>query len=97
MGTRADFYIGRGEKAEWLGSVAWDGYPTGILPELLKSESENDYRTNLKEFFKERALYHAKALESVQSLTILTQSAHLSLGLERLIDKEIIKERYNNK
>ena len=26
MGTRADFYIGRGEKAEWLGSIAWDGY-----------------------------------------------------------------------
>lgn len=26
MGTRADFYIGRGQDAEWLGSVAWDGY-----------------------------------------------------------------------
>lgn len=25
MGTRADFYIGGGESAEWLGSVAWDG------------------------------------------------------------------------
>lgn len=25
MGTRADFYIGRGQDAEWLGSVAWDG------------------------------------------------------------------------
>lgn len=32
MGTRADFYVGRGEQAEWLGSVAWDGYPDGILP-----------------------------------------------------------------
>jgi hypothetical protein len=30
MGTRADFYIGRGDKAEWLGSIAWDGYPAGI-------------------------------------------------------------------
>lgn len=30
MGTRADFYIGRGEAAEWLGSIAWDGYPSGI-------------------------------------------------------------------
>ena len=29
MGTRADFYIGRGEKAEWLGSIAYDGYPDG--------------------------------------------------------------------
>jgi len=26
MGTRADFYIGTGKKAEWIGSVAWDGY-----------------------------------------------------------------------
>lgn len=30
MGTRADFYIGRGETAEWLGSTAWDGYPDGF-------------------------------------------------------------------
>ena len=30
MGTRADFYVGRGESAEWLGSVAWDGNPRGI-------------------------------------------------------------------
>jgi len=54
MGTRADFYVGRGEKAEWLGSIAWDGYPGGIDPKLLKSESEEDYRNNLKEFFAER-------------------------------------------
>lgn len=26
MGTRADFYIGRGPDAEWLGSVGFDGY-----------------------------------------------------------------------
>jgi hypothetical protein len=30
MGTRADFYIGRGKDAEWLGSTAWDGNPSGI-------------------------------------------------------------------
>ena len=29
MGTRADFYIGRGKSAEWIGSIAWDGYPDG--------------------------------------------------------------------
>lgn len=35
MGTRADFYIGRGENAEWLGSIAWDGdpWPTPSNPE----------------------------------------------------------------
>lgn len=31
MGTRADFYVGRGENAEWLGSVGWDGYPSGVF------------------------------------------------------------------
>jgi hypothetical protein len=30
MGTRADFYVGRGKKAKWVGSIAWDGYPDGI-------------------------------------------------------------------
>jgi len=32
MGTRADFYVGRGKTAEWLGSIAWDGYPAGLWP-----------------------------------------------------------------
>jgi hypothetical protein len=31
MGTRADFYVGRGAQAEWLGSIAWDGYPDGVF------------------------------------------------------------------
>jgi hypothetical protein len=26
MGTRADFYVGTGPEAEWLGSIAFDGY-----------------------------------------------------------------------
>lgn len=42
MGTRADFYLGRGKDAEWLGSVAWDGYPDGIFdeaPELFSSDA----------------------------------------------------------
>ena len=26
MGTRADFYVGRGRHARWIGSVAYDGY-----------------------------------------------------------------------
>ena len=57
MGTRADFYIGRGVKAEWIGSICWDGYPEGnpcglkgadgdeelfrVGVETLLSESEN--------------------------------------------------------
>jgi len=26
MGTRADFYVGTGKDAKWLGSIAFDGY-----------------------------------------------------------------------
>jgi hypothetical protein len=33
MGTRADFYVGRGSDAEWLGSIAFDGYPYGVFDE----------------------------------------------------------------
>jgi hypothetical protein len=45
MGTRADFYIGRGKDAEWLGSVAWDGYPHGFdRPGLMDATTEADYR-----------------------------------------------------
>lgn len=44
MGTRADFYVGRGEDAEWLGSIAWDGYPEGIDQAVLEATKEPRYR-----------------------------------------------------
>jgi hypothetical protein len=45
MGTRADFYVGRGEGAEWLGSVAWDGYPEGFdTAGLLTASTEAEFR-----------------------------------------------------
>lgn len=44
MGTRADFYVGRGERAEWIGSIAWDGYPSGIPSKVLCAASEDSYR-----------------------------------------------------
>lgn len=47
MGTRADFYIGRGVDAQWLGSIAWDGYPTGIVSEF---DSELFNATTPEEF-----------------------------------------------
>jgi hypothetical protein len=34
MGTRADFYIGKGKEAEWLGSIAFDGYPEKNAPPM---------------------------------------------------------------
>ncbi|MNK70392.1 hypothetical protein D3C87_898100 [compost metagenome] len=45
MGSRADFYVGRGDKAEWLGSVAWDGYPDGFDRDgLLNAATEQQFR-----------------------------------------------------
>lgn len=46
MGTRADFYIGRGAHAEWLGSIAWDGYPDGLTRTgVLTAETKETFRT----------------------------------------------------
>ncbi len=46
MGTRAAFFIGDFRdtaKREWLGCVAWDGYPDG-LPEVCAAKSEQEFR-----------------------------------------------------
>ncbi len=50
MGTRADFYVGRGKGMKYLGSIAWDGYPSGVSTELLMSRTEADFKRNLKGF-----------------------------------------------
>ena len=44
MGTRADFYVGRGKDAEWIGSIAWDGYPEGIDTSVLAAQDEQRFR-----------------------------------------------------
>lgn len=54
MGTRADFYIGRGEKAEWIGSIGFDGYPTAIDSKLLKAKTEDAFKKSLKSFASKR-------------------------------------------
>lgn len=38
MGTRADFYVGRGETAEWIGSISWDGYRTAVAAFLAERD-----------------------------------------------------------
>jgi hypothetical protein len=50
MGTRADFYIGRGADAEWIGSTAWDGYPDGFekLFEIKTVEAFRSYFTSMR-------------------------------------------------
>lgn len=61
MGTRADFYVGRGPEAEWLGSIAWDGYPDGVFladeaPEYLPIDVANEdaWRLAVAEFLAQR-------------------------------------------
>lgn len=51
MGTRADFYLGRGKAAEWLGSVAFDGYPDNILDgtHLGSAATPEEFRAALSE------------------------------------------------
>jgi len=43
MGTRADFYVGRGPAAEWVGSVAYDGDPDNY-PAIMALTTEETYR-----------------------------------------------------
>lgn len=54
MGTRADFYVGRDEKAEWLGSIGRDGYRDGIPDSILEAKSEAEYRAAVSDFFSAR-------------------------------------------
>jgi hypothetical protein len=51
MGTRADFYIGRGPQAQWVGSIAWDGDPSGIDDGVLQATTEQEYAEALQAFF----------------------------------------------
>ncbi|TQK10201.1 hypothetical protein [Herbaspirillum sp. SJZ107] len=54
MGTRADFYVGKGKNAEWLGSIGWDGYPDGITEAVRSATDEASYRAAVSSFFAAR-------------------------------------------
>lgn len=55
MGTRADFYVGRGVEAEWIGSIAWDGYPGGLKDTgIVKATTEAQWRELVAEMLKAR-------------------------------------------
>jgi len=54
MGTRADYYVGRGPKAEYLGSTAWDGYPEGIPDEIKTASGESQFKHAVDAFLKTR-------------------------------------------
>jgi hypothetical protein len=64
MGTRADFYTGGTdpETMQWLGSIAWDGYPedqygNGVPSYVLIAENESEYLDGLTDFFGECSSY----------------------------------------
>lgn len=47
MGTRADFYISRDggiTSSDWIGSIAYDGYPDGIPSKILSATTEDDFK-----------------------------------------------------
>ena len=54
MGTRADFYVGRGVNAEWLGSIAWDGNPGGIPDEIKNAEHGAQFTAAVTAFLLQR-------------------------------------------
>ena len=54
MGTRADFYMGQGKKATWLGSIAWDGYPDGIPDSIKRAPTQAEYHSAVAEFLESR-------------------------------------------
>jgi hypothetical protein len=63
MGTRADFYIGKGATAEWLGSVAWDGYEWVQEDNpLVQAKTPDEFRAAVAVIAKEREDFTAPAL-----------------------------------
>lgn len=55
MGTRADFYVGKGVNAEWLGSIAWDGYPSDRdLAKIISRTTEAEYRAAVESLLQKR-------------------------------------------
>lgn len=54
MGTKADFYIGKGKDSEWIGSIAYDGYPDRLPKNIIHSHNEEYYRQCVIEFLNNR-------------------------------------------
>jgi len=55
MGTRADFYVGIGKNAEWLGSVGWDGYEWDNADNaLINAATESEYRAAVADIARSR-------------------------------------------
>lgn len=51
MSTRADFYIGRGRKAVWVGSIGHDAFPENMQPYFEGVRTEQAFRQALRKVF----------------------------------------------
>jgi hypothetical protein len=55
MGTRADFYVGKNvDEMQYLGSIAWDGYPDNDKVKFLSAKNEVEYVKAVQQFLNER-------------------------------------------
>lgn len=54
MGTRADFYVGLGLDAEWIGSLAYDAYPDGIPKDILGAKTAGAFRALIEDELEDR-------------------------------------------
>lgn len=61
--TKADFYIGVGQDAKWVGSVERDGYPDAIPAEILIQINEIMFEELVVEFLQSRRPYSFIASE----------------------------------
>jgi hypothetical protein len=46
--------VGKGKSAEWIGSIAWDGYRSAIPAQVLNCESEEAFRHAVTQFIASR-------------------------------------------
>jgi hypothetical protein len=54
MGTRADFFVGVGPDAEWIGSTSYDGDPGGWGQRPLAARAEDEFRAAVEEMLSDR-------------------------------------------
>lgn len=51
MWTKADFYLGRGASAEWIGSLSSDGYPSGCL-DVVRATTKREFECAIRRLSK---------------------------------------------
>jgi hypothetical protein len=63
MGTRADFYVGIGPSAEWIGSTSFDGDPEGLGAGPLAAQDETSFRAEVEAMLTDPSLLTTRPSE----------------------------------